>query len=105
MLRLEKLAWNRTSMPCPPAIITQFRKICFQQTRGNVYHAIIAFMYAVIQGDIVLDISESAKARPKDLLEIIADDEDDLDAFKIRIKKSGITLNTTEYIEEYFYSK
>ena len=103
MLKFQSLVWKRTSFPCPFKLSRAFRVACFSQTKGSMYHAMIAFMYAVVQGDIQLDVCEAAKNRPGVLLADIADDEDDLDAFKIRTKKGGVTLNSTEYVKDFFY--
>ena len=105
MLKLESTAWGRHSFTCPPEIIKQFKDVCFHKTGGHMYHALIAFMYAVIQEDLDLAVCDEALAHPEKLLTEVADDEDNLDAFKVRIMKGGITVNPTNYVEEFFYLK
>lgn len=105
MLKWYSEVWKKCTSRCPSLIQDEFRRVCFEQAHCGISPVLIAFMYAVIQGDVTLEVDQKVDFKASRSLENAVDDLDDLDVYRVRIKQSKITLNRTHFEKKFFYSK
>ena len=86
----------------PVNLWTRFSYKCKKRYGCYPGHAVLAFVYAVLQDDIKLELSPTGKkyacvSQPKAVM-----DDDSWDSYRVRLLKEGKVLNTTTFLDSDF---